>query len=255
MSVASQLRQNRIVEMARASGRLDVAEVARELEVSSETLRRDLRALESAGLIRRSYGVVFPTEVGRYEVPMRLRPENDATEKAAIAAKTVEELAHASVIYLDEGTLPLLMLHHLPMERWLTIVTPSIPLATELASGRRHDVILLGGRLRPATLGTVDHWATDMLAAMMVDVAIMGANGIDAEHGVTTPDPAVSAVKAAAVRSARQAVLAIEHTKFGVVSFARFAGVRDFDVVVTGHQLRSSTTQRLQQMGTRVVRA
>lgn len=241
--------------MARHAGRLQVVDTARELRISTETLRRDLRVLESTGLIRRSYGAIFPTEVGRYELPMQLRPENDPGEKEAIAAKAVDLLTSASAVYLDEGALPLLMLRHLPIDRSLTVVTPSIPLAAELAAGHRHDVILLGGRLRPATLGTVDHWAIDMLTTMMVDVAILGANGVEYEHGATTPDPTVCAVKAAAVRSARQSVLAIEHTKFGVISFARFATVEDFDVIVTGHQLRSTTVRRFQQVGPRVLQA
>lgn len=255
MTASTHARQGRILEMARHAGRLDVAETASRLQVSAETLRRDLRALESAGQIRRSYGVVFPTEVGRYEVPMQFRPGNDAGEKEAIAAKTVELLSTASVVYLDEGSLPLLMLRHLTHDRSLTVVTPSIPLATELVSSSTHDVILLGGRLRLATLGTVDHWAIDMLTAMMVDVAVMGANGLSLDRGATTPDPSVCAVKAAAVRSARQRVLAIEHTKVGVVSFSRFAEVADFHTIVSGQQLRSSTVRRFQSVGPRVLQA
>lgn len=246
-------RRRRIVELARGRGRIEVAVAARHLGVSPETLRRDLRHLEARGLIRRTYGAILPTEVGRYEIPMELRSGTEAEEKERIAIKVADLITDASAIYLDEGALPMLLLRHLPVGPGPTVVTPSVPLALELARAGHREVILLGGRLRSITYGTVDHWAIDMLATLKVDLAIMGANGVSLEHGVTTPDPAVSAVKAAAVRSARRTLLAIEHTKFGVVSFARYAGVGELDLVVTGRRLGSAVAHRYRLSGPRMI--
>jgi DeoR/GlpR family transcriptional regulator of sugar metabolism len=100
----------------------------------------------------------------------------------------------------------------------------------------------------------VDHWATDMLGSLVIDVAYLGTNGISPEHGLTTPDPAVAAVKQTAVKVARRRVLVAAHTKFGVSSFCRFAEVSDFDSVVTGTELSVAEARRYEAMGPTVVR-
>ena len=81
----------------------------------------------------------------------------------------------------------------------------SLPVATTLAARAGVQVIILGGRVRGSTLGVVDQWPTQMLSGLVIDLAIIGANGVTLEHGMTTPDPAVAAVKAAAVRASRAA--------------------------------------------------
>ena len=79
------------------------------------------------------------------------------------------------------------------------MVTSSLLAAGALAESPEVTVLLLGGRMRGRTLATVDHWALRMLGDLVIDLAFLGANGISREHGLTTPDPAVAAVKAAVV--------------------------------------------------------
>ena len=95
------------------------------------------------------------------------------------------------------------------------------------------SVILLGGRVRGRTLGTVDHWATNMLSDLVIDLAIMGTNGISRDRGLTTPDPAVSAVKHKVVEVSRRRLFVGVHTKFGVNSFCKFADIADFETLIT----------------------
>ena len=142
----------------------------------------------------------------------------------------------------------------LPADRDLTIVTTSLPTAVELAAGPRTTVIVVGGRVRPTTLGAVDAWATRMLERMEPDLAFMGANGITDDGWLTTPDPAVAAVKETALGCARRAVLVGSHDKFGHSTFVRFAHVRDVERVITGRELRTAAAGRLTALGTRVDR-
>ncbi len=81
----------------------------------------------------------------------------------------------------------------------ITVVTSSLLAAGALAESPLVTVLLLGGRMRGRTLATVDHWALRMLGDLVIDLAFLGANGISREHGLTTPDPAVAAVKGAVV--------------------------------------------------------
>lgn len=134
------------------------------------------------------------------------------------------------------------------------MVTASLPVAGALAEAEHISVLLLGGRVRRGTLATVDHWTTKMLAGFVVDLAFIGANGISREHGLTTPDPAVSEVKAQAIRAARRVVFAGVHTKFGAVSFCRFAEVGALETIVTSTLLPSSEAHRYSLLGPQVIR-
>ena len=117
------------------------------------------------------------------------------------------------------------------------------------------SVIMLGGDVRRRTLGTVGHWVTDALATLLIDVAILGANGISRERGLTTPLPSVSDVKAKVIRHSRRSVFVGVHTKFGVDSFSRFAEVSELHILVTDRGLSTVEARRYSDLGPRVIRA
>lgn len=156
-------------------------------------------------------------------------------------------------MYLDEGFSPRLIAERLA-DQELTVVTSSLLAAEALADSSTVTVLLLGGRMRGRTLATVDHWAVDMLSSLVIDVAYLGTNGISLDHGLTTPDLAVAAVKQTAVRVARRRILVAAHSKFGVTSFCRFANVGDFDTIVTGTELPAAEARRYEALGPTVLR-
>lgn len=247
-------RQQRILAYVRSEGRAVVSEIADMFAISPATLRRDLRALESQRLIARSYGVFYPTDSGRYETPLEHRHKAKTAERLAIAEAAIAMIAEVGTVLIDEGAL----LEDLigPMRRLsrMTVVTRSLTVAAELSRHTDHDVIIVGGRLRPTTMGTVDRWATAMLGELNVDLTVMGTNGVSLERGLTTPDPAVAQAKTAALEAARQCVLVCEHTKFGVASFAKFADLKQVTWIVTGKQLPRAAAQRYSEAGPKILR-
>lgn len=248
-------RQHRILARARSDGRVDVSDIAADLAVAPETVRRDLRLLEQHGLVRRTHGGAYPVESAGFETDLANRATLRVPEKRRIATAAVELLGDAETIFIDEGFGPQLVAEALPPGRPLTVITASIPVASHLATKPETTVYLLGGRVRGRTLATVDHWATQMLAGFVIDLAFLGANGISRRYGLTTPDPAVANVKAQVVRASRRRVFAGVHTKFGVNSFCRFASVADFEAIVTDTGLSAVEAQRYSVLGPQVIRA
>ena len=247
-------RQRRILARARADGHVDVGEIAGELAVAPETVRRDLRVLDDHGLVRRTHGGALPVESAGFETGMAYRSSSHVPEKRRIARAAAERLGDAETVFVDEGFTPQLVAESLAITHPLTVVTASLPTASALASSPRVTVLLLGGRVRGHTIATVDHWAIRMLGEMVIDLAYLGANGISREHGLTTPDPAVGAVKAQAVSAARRRVFVGLHTKFGVASFSKFAEVTDFEAIVTDSALPTAEAHRYALLGPRVIR-
>lgn len=248
-------RRRSILDLARANGHVQVAEVADELQVAAETVRRDLKLLEDHGLVRRTHGGAYPVESAAFESGVDARAGNRIPEKRRIASAAVEHLADAETVYVDEGFTPQLVAEQLALiTRPLTVVTSSLTAAAQLAALGTHTTIMLGGRVRGRTMGTVDHWATDMLDDLLIDLAVLGANGISRDHGLTTPDPAVAAVKRTVVDSSRRRMFVGVHTKFGIASFCRFASIGDFEMLITDTSLSSHEAQRYAALGPQVVR-
>lgn len=248
-------RQQEILQRARAEGRVDVLALAEELSVTTETIRRDLTVLERAGVLRRVHGGAIPVERLGFEPALATRDAVLTAEKERIAKAAIRELPDEGAILIDAGSTTGRFVAELPMDRELTVVVNSPPLATLLATRPNLTVVMIGGRVRGRTLATVDDFALQLLAQVYVDVAFMATNGLSAERGLTTPDPAEAAVKRSMMAAARRTVLLADHTKVGNDYFARFGALSDVDVLISDTGLDEGVAADLAQAGPRVVRA
>ena len=248
-------RQRQILIRARENGRVEVGTLAADLAVAEETVRRDLRELVGRGVLQRVHGGAYPVESAGFESNISHRSTSLVAEKRRIAATAAERLHGAETVYIDEGVTPQFVAEAIRPESPIIVVTASLLAAGALADSPNMTVLLLGGRMRGRTLATVDHWALRMLDELVIDLAFLGANGISRDHGLTTPDPAVAAVKSAVVERSRRRVFVGVHTKFGASSFCRFAEISDFEVLVTDTGLSPGEARRFSVLGPQVIRA
>ena len=219
-------------------------------------MRRDLKVLEEHGLVRRTHGGAYPIDGAAFETDLTHRSGHRVPEKRRIARAAADNLGDAETIYLDDGFTPQLGRRGADSScrRPFTVVTASLSVAGLLAPVETMSVILLGGRVRGRTLGTVDYWATNMLSDLVIDLAVLGTNGISRERGLTTPDPAVSAVKRKVVEVSRRRLFVGVHTKFGTHSFCKFADVADFETLITDTGLSTHDAHRYTALGPAVIR-
>lgn len=248
-------RRERIVEVARSDGRVEVARLADVLDVTPETIRRDLTSLERHGLLRRVHGGAIPLERLGMEPAFATRNTVMTAEKERIAKAALHELPDEGSILLDAGSTTGRLAEVLPTDRELSVVTNALNIAIALAQRPNLTVLILGGRVRSRTLAAVDVWAMAALRDTFVDVAFMATNGISVERGLTTPDPTEAAVKRAMIGSARRTVLLADHTKVGNDHLIRFAQLDDVDTYITDHGLDAELAGELGATGLRMVRA
>jgi DeoR family transcriptional regulator, fructose operon transcriptional repressor len=248
-------RQQRILQEARNEGRVEVAGLAATLDVTSETIRRDLTALERQGLLRRVHGGAIPLDRLGFEPGLATRDAVMTVEKERIAKAALEELPPEGAILLDAGTTTARLADALPGDRDLTIVTNSLPIAMKLSSRPNLTLLFLGGRVRGRTLAAVDVWAMRALEETFVDVAFVGTNGFSVERGLTTPDSTEAAVKRAMISAARRSVVLADHTKFGNDALMRFGSLEDLATLITDTGLDAELIGGIESTGVRVVRA
>ncbi len=248
-------RQQAIMTQARLEGRVEVAALAELLDVTPETIRRDLTALERRGLLRRLHGGAVPVERLGFEPGVADRESRLVAEKERIAKRALQELPDDGAIILDAGTTTMRLAEALPGDRELTVVTNALPIAQLLVSRPNLTVHLAGGRIRGRTMAAVDDWAVTALRGIFADVAFVGANGISVERGLTTPDRAEAAVKAAMIAAARRTVVLADHTKVGTDHFARFGDLDEVDLLISDTGLDPELARELEAAGPEVVRA
>ncbi|MFD9821479.1 DeoR/GlpR family DNA-binding transcription regulator [Streptomyces violascens] len=246
-------RQQEILRIARESGRVDVLSLAETFQVTAETVRRDLKALDRAGLVRRVHGGAIPAGRLDFEPDLAERESTAADEKDRIARAALAELPAEGSVVLDAGSTIARLAAELPLDSGLTLVTHALPVAARLADHPAIDLHLVGGRVRHRTRAAVDAWALRAYGEIRADVAFLGTNGFSVAHGLTTPDLAEAAVKRAAIGAARRVVLLADSAKHGQEHFARFGDMADVDLLITDRGLAPDDIAAIEAAGTDVI--
>jgi len=233
-------RQQLIEQLITTEGRVVVIDLARRFGVTTETVRRDLDQLESAGLVRRVHGgAVTRTRVSTAETSFVERTQRRTDAKLAIAARALDAIGtHGDgSVYIDAGTttaaLAGLLAQRATTAHPLEVVTHSMTVAHLLAGAPALNLTAIGGRVRGLTAAAVGAQTVDAISRLRPDLAFIGTNGLSAAFGLSTPDPDEAAVKRAVIASARRIVVLADAEKFDgelLVSFGRLA---DLDILVT----------------------
>ena len=248
-------RHTFIVDLARRTSRVEVADLAERLDVTPETIRRDLTVLERHGLVRRIHGGAVAIERFGFEPTLESRSRRHQVEKQRIAELATTLVPEHGSVLLDAGTTTAALAEVLPRGRELTVVTDSITIAGILARRTDIDLHLLGGRVRPRTLAAVGPWAVEALAGVHIDVAFIGTNGISVTRGLTTPEESEALTKKAMIAATARVVVLCDHSKIGTDHFHRFCDLDAVDTIVTDAGLDEETVAELASHGPEVLLA
>jgi DeoR family transcriptional regulator, fructose operon transcriptional repressor len=231
----AQERQQAIVDLISRRGRMSVSDLSQQFEVTTETVRRDLSALEDLRLVRRVHGGAIAVDaITVLETALSDREESHPEQKDRIAAAAVHQLPPGdATVLIDAGSTTVRLSERFPVDRRLTVITHSVAVALRLAAQPALEVHLLPGRVRRTTMAAVGVETVAALDHLRVDVAFLGTNGITVEHGLSTPDNAEAATKKAIVASARRVVVLADSSKIGVERTVRFAELSQVDTLIT----------------------
>jgi DeoR/GlpR family transcriptional regulator of sugar metabolism len=218
-------RQHHIFRLVEEHGRVFVAELARRFEVSEQTIRKDLLALEQDRRLVRTHGGAITPDRGRPELGFDLRRRLEAEAKAQIGAAAAGLIEDGQTVAFDASTTALEVARCL-RERggWhqLTVVTNGIRIAEELAAERGITILMPGGRMRWEALSLVGPWGDGFFRRINVEHAFLGAAGFTIEAGLTDATEEEAQIKRAMVVSAREVTGIIDHTKWGRTALATF---------------------------------
>lgn len=241
-------RQEAILEILRASERVSVNALAARLDVSPESIRRDLRQLEMEGFARRVYGgaVLSPVEGDR---PFAERNRVNAREKTKIAEAAAALVENGMKIYVSSGTTTLACVKHLYQHQDLTIFTNSIAVAAHFFSrGWGTSVRVLGGPMVPEYQATFGHATILALNGHRFDLALMGASAVHVDHGFMGYGEDEVALHNAARLQAAQTVMVADSSKFGRFGSVQAFGLGDANHVITSGKIGDDFIQRFAEL-------
>ncbi|MEV6318689.1 DeoR/GlpR family DNA-binding transcription regulator [Streptomyces sp. NPDC051776] len=208
-------RRQLILEMVRANGAVSLRELARVVQTSEVTVRRDVRALEAEGLLdRRHGGAVLPGGFTR-ESGFPQKSHLATAEKTAIADLAAGLVEEGEAIVVGAGTTTQELARRLARVPGLTVVTNSLLVAQALAHANRVEVVMTGGTLRGSNYALVGSGAEQSLQGLRVSRAFLSGSGLTAERGLSTSNMLSASVDRALVQAAGEVVVLADHTKLG----------------------------------------
>ncbi|MFV0128118.1 DeoR/GlpR family DNA-binding transcription regulator [Streptomyces sp. HMX112] len=201
--------------MVRANGAVSLRELARVVQTSEVTVRRDVRALEAEGLLdRRHGGAVLPGGFTR-ESGFPQKSHLATAEKTAIADIAAGLVEEGEAIVVGAGTTTQELARRLARVPGLTVVTNSLLVAQALAHANRVEVVMTGGTLRGSNYALVGSGAEQSLQGLRVSRAFLSGSGLTAERGLSTSNMLSASVDRALVQAAGEVVVLADHTKLG----------------------------------------
>lgn len=253
-------RQELIERLLLEEGRVAVVDLAERFGVTTETVRRDLDALELSGALRRVHGgAVAVDRASTAEASVLERSGLRTDTKLRIAARALDTLGDGfrGSLYLDAGTTTGAVAQLLPARLSASggeaeVVTHSLTLAPALAAADRVSLTVVGGRIRGVTAAAVGASTVRAIESLRPDIVFVGVNGVSAGFGLSTPDPEEAAVKEAIVRTARRVVVLADSSKFQQESLVSFAALDAVDVLVTDRAPEGELADALATAGVEV---
>nr|WP_323783098.1 DeoR/GlpR family DNA-binding transcription regulator [Amylibacter sp.] len=249
----SQERHQRILTLLQSSRQVSANELADLLNVSRETVRRDLLELERGGLVDRVHGgAVLPHRES--EAPFETRKGAHHRAKQDIARKAVSLISVGSSIMVDAGTTTTVFGEVLAKLSGIMVVTNSIDIAQTIrAAGSDIDLILLGGQIVSDVPATYGELTLSEIARFNVDQVFIAPVAVDAVEGAFSFEFKEAEVARAMVAQARETVLLCDRSKLGETSRVRFCEPAQIDTLVTDSQARPDQIAPFETTNTTVV--
>ena len=226
-------RRRQILLKLETEGKVIVSELAKDFDVTEETIRRDLEKLDNEGLVSKTYGGAVSKQSSSLDLPFKVRKSVSVEEKQIISNLVSKLISDGERIMLDASSTAIYVVKKLKEKKNLTVITNSVEILLELADRPDFTVLSTGGSLKEGALSLTGSSAEKMISSYHVDTAICSCKGIDIDLGVTDSNEKDSLIKQAMFNSAERKILAVDSAKFNKKSFVKVSDMSNVDVLIT----------------------
>lgn len=242
----SSKRIDQILDRVNQAGKIEVNQLAKELNVSQVTIRKDLTTLEDKGLLRRQRGIAIINDPAN----LRFRLGQHYEAKQAIAAAAADQVENQSTIMIESGSNCALLAENLGKQgKQITIITISSFIADYISSYTNLNVILLGGNYQPNSQVSVGPLTKQMLKNFQVNQLFVGTDGFSAQTGFYGNDILRSEIVQAMTRQAKEVTILTDSSKFEHTSLVPLLNFSDIKQVITDQGISQENRLAMERAG------
>lgn len=235
-------RQNTIEKELREKGSVLVSQLSKLLACSEETVRRDIKEMESAGKLNKIHGGAYLPDKYDKGVPIELRETFFENEKEQLAKEAIHIIKDHSVLMLDSSTTCLKLAEAIASSgKCVTLITNSLRISSMFISKPSNvNLICLGGQLHKATASFTGYRTTDNLQQNFADISFISCPSVHLQHGLSDNNLNQGKVRKHMLDNSHYKVLIVDHTKVDAISDVLFYDLADIDLIITDLKLPSS---------------
>ncbi|MBQ4074457.1 MAG: DeoR/GlpR transcriptional regulator [Clostridia bacterium] len=242
-------RQKKIIEYIEDNTSAQIHELAEKFRVSEATVRRDLDDLDRQGAIRRTHGGAIKMDRSTsYEHMYAEKIDLMTDEKQRIAERAVLLVHPGDTIIIDSGTTTFYIAQALSRLENLTLITNDLFIASQTPIHPSSTMIVTGGMRRQGRQELVGTLTENFLRDTHVDIAFIGADGLDVHAGITNANFSEIGIKRLMLKSALRSILVADHSKFGRIALARICDMQEPDLILTDSGLDEETINKIKKL-------
>jgi len=260
MSLSALERKEYIVNKIHLEGKIRSDELVDTLQVSFETVRRTLEELEKENKLKRVYGGAVKLTLGRMEPGVSQREHLFAPEKDKIGRTCAGLVQDYDVIFIDDGTTTLQMIHYLTNVKQLKVITNSLPALRLLQQYKNRgmldaEILLLGGVVNTEQDRVTGVLAERMLDLFQADKAFISIDGIQLKKGITGYDAERGSLMRKFIERSEQTIIVTDHSKIGEVKMYKIADMREVDMIICDIEIPEAWAKTLEAYDTSWIHA
>lgn len=234
-------RKQLILKKLQSTSTCSISTLAEELHVSSMTIRRDINALESNGIVTLENGFVVLNSGSLFEFNISQKQTIYLEEKKRIAKKALEFINDGDSIFLDAGTTPNQLASLLNSKKNVFVLTHSLLVANSVANMNNIRIVMCPGEFRQASSAYMGPLTNEFVSQFQIDTLFLGVDGITLENGVSVPDIIDGFTKKCLLQNAKKVICIADSSKFGNNLLYCIAPLSKIDLIITDSNLDKKT--------------
>nr|WP_262690000.1 transcriptional repressor AgaR [Kordiimonas aestuarii] len=248
-------RRERIIDMLRRQGSVQVLTLADIFSVSTQTIRKDLEFLAKRGIATRSYGgaLLNDSHGPRSEAALELKQQRHTDEKSMIGKLAASYISPGDSIILDSGTTTHKIAASIDDDMEIVAVTNDFGIMSELTRCEKLQLIMLGGSLRRKNMAFYGTQAEYAMKNLLIDKLFLGVDGFDIDKGITTHYEPEASLNRMMCQAANEVIVVTDSSKFGRVCLHKIADPVAITRLITDSNIPADFAHRLRDMGVEVI--
>jgi len=248
-------RRELILSRVKTKGRIFAKDLAEELGISIDTIRRDLTFMEERGLLKRTHGGALPlSKVRRLPMASRLSFSEGTEHQNSVAKLAVEFIEEGDTVFIGGASIHYILIKHLPLNKNYTVVTNSLAVAEKLKTFNNIETYIVCGKVKEDE-GIIDILATEFVRTLRIDVAFITGGGVSAKHGLSSATPEGAIFQRTVAEVSNKKICLANFDKIGAEFFAKTLETKEIDILITDWEAPIGEIEKIEKLGVKVLKS